>query len=364
MAREKSVFFTGFPGFIGKRLVYKILADAPSTHFFFLIQENMRAKAEADIAEIEARYDHASFEIFSGDITDMQLALPTSTYDRLASETTDIFHLAAVYDLSVPEELAWKVNVDGTRFILDFAEQCKKLNKLVYYSTCYVAGKRIGRVYEDELQKGQSYKNFYEETKHEAEVEVRKRFDKIPTIIIRPSIVVGDSKTGETQKFDGPYFIMKWLDSFNMGMPLPFIGESDAYFNIVPIDYVVDGSFALWLKKGNEGTTYALADPHPLKARDLYSLFSEEIIGHRPDWAVPHWLIEGALGAAPLRKLLGIPIESVLYLRHPVEYDCTNTLRDLAGSGVECPRVLDYVKTMVKFYLEHKNEEKFRVKVN
>src|SRR5204862_3895812 len=116
-------------------------------------------------------------------------------------------HLAAIYDLSVPRELGMRVNVDGTRHVLDFAERCRALRRFQYISTCYVSGHHDGVFRETDLDVGQRLNNFYEETKFLAEVEVRKR-SGLPATVSRPSVVVGDSVTGATQKFDGPYFVM------------------------------------------------------------------------------------------------------------------------------------------------------------
>lgn len=358
------IFFTGFPGFIGKRLVRKILQAEPEASFHFLIQENMRATAKAVTNQLKHEFPKASFQIYAGDITHEKLGLSEKDYEYLSSETTDIFHLAAIYDLSTPKSVAYKVNVEGTKNILNFARQCPKLRKLVYFSTCYVAGKRTGLVLEDELEQGQDFKNHYESTKYLAEVEVRKAMKELPIIVIRPAIVVGDSQTGETQKFDGPYFIMKYLDTLYFGMPLPYIGESPAPFNIVPVDFVEDASVALWRKEDNNGTTYALSDPKPLKAREVTALFSEEILNTLPNWEVPHWLLEGALSIAPVRKTLGIPLECLNYLHHSVQYDCRNTLRDLEGTGVRCPSLTSYYKPLVRFYLQHKNEKQYQVPIH
>ena len=361
---QSVIFFTGFPGFIGKRLVSKILESNASARFRFLVQSSMLSIAQESIAGFKKKFPQAEFSIMTGSIDRADLGLGKEALKNLVEEVTDVFHLAAIYDLSVPREIAYKVNVDGTTHILDFCEKIKALNKLVYFSTCYVAGKRTGRILEDDLEKGQQFKNYYEETKYLAEVEVRKRMKNIPAIVIRPSIVVGDSETGETQKFDGPYFMMRFIDMFYYGVNIPYIGDSTSYFNIVPVDYIINGSIALWKKQDNAGKTYQLADPHPVRARELFALLSEHLTGETPGWALPHWLIEGALSIPMVGPALGIPVQSLLYLKHPVEYDCRNAVADLEESGVSCPSVKDYIGNLVSFFKEHKEEEKYRVKVH
>src|SRR5262249_44829249 len=145
-----------------------------------------------------------------GDITAPDLALGGGAPAR--DDVRAIYHLAAVYDLSVARDLAVKVNVDGTRHVLDWAGACPHLERLHYVSTCYVSGRYAGVFTEEDLEKGQTFNNFYEETKWQAEVLVRGRMQSgLRATIYRPSIVVGDSTTGATQKLDGPYYFLRWL---------------------------------------------------------------------------------------------------------------------------------------------------------
>ena len=117
------------------------------------------------------------------------------------------------------------MNVEGTGNVLELCEGCSELERLNYVSTAYVAGERTGVVYEHELALGQGFKNHYESTKFQAEVWVREALDRVPTTIYRPAIVVGDSKTGETQKFDGPYYMLRTISvSMERGMPIPQFG--------------------------------------------------------------------------------------------------------------------------------------------
>ncbi len=199
---------TGFPGFIHRhaRLSRKLLADDPDLKIIALVEPKMAERARAVAEEFGGR-----LVVEEGDITDPRLGLSEARYDELAGEVRRVYHLAAIYDLAVPEAIAVKVNVDGTQHIIDFCRACKSLERHHYVSTCYVAGKRKGLVKESELDEGQEFKNHYESTKYAAEVLVRDSMADIPTTVYRPGIVVGDSKTGDTQKFDGPYFILWFI---------------------------------------------------------------------------------------------------------------------------------------------------------
>src|SRR5215212_3567628 len=235
-------FFTGFPGFIGKRLVARLLADDPELRIAALVESNMVDRARSAAADL-AGGDR--IEVLEGDIGDRKLGISKQDRDRLKSETTVAFHLAAIYNLAVPLKIAQRVNVDGTGNVLEFCAGCKQLSRLNYVSTAYVAGERHGVVYEHELILGQGFKNHYESTKFQAEVWVQEMLDRVPTTIYRPAIVVGDSKTGETQKFDGPYYMLRVISvAEQRHLPIPQFGRAEAPFNVVPVDFVVDALMA------------------------------------------------------------------------------------------------------------------------
>src|SRR3712207_3364464 len=223
-----TVLLTGFPGFIGRRLVRTLAAEHPGRPIICLVEERMADAARALAAEIAP-----SIEVLPGDIAERRLGLADGDWQRLVSEVTHAYHLAAIYDLAVPIELAQRVNVDGTGNVLELCMAARNFERLAYVSTAYVAGDRTGVVYEHELALGQGFKNHYESTKFQAEVWVRELMHRIPTTILRPAIVVGDSQTGETEKFDGPYYLLRVIArSERLGRPVPQFGKADASFNV------------------------------------------------------------------------------------------------------------------------------------
>src|ERR671937_2314906 len=156
----------------------------------------------------------------------------------------------------------------GKRLAAKLMEEQPDLELVAYVSTAYVAGLRTGVVYEHELVMGQGFKNHYESTKFQAEVWVREYMRSVPTTIVRPAIVVGDSGTGETQKFDGPYYILRVIsEAQRMGRPVPNFGRSEAPFNVVPVDFVVDAIATVAAAEEAAGETLHLVDPEPLSAR-------------------------------------------------------------------------------------------------
>jgi thioester reductase-like protein len=350
------VFFTGFPGFIGRKLVSRLLADDPEVRVAALVEERM----VDDARKCAEQYDASDrIEVITGDIGERRLGLDDATYDRLTGEMTQAYHLAAIYNLAVPLEIAQRVNVDGTGNVLELCARAGKLERLNYVSTAYVAGLRTGTVYEHELIMGQEHKNHYESTKFQAEVWVRAYLDKVPTTIYRPAIVVGDSKTGETQKFDGPYYILRTFQRTG-GAPLAQFGRSEAPFNVVPVDFIVDAMAAAAGDEAAVGETLHLVDPEPVTAAELFRALAREYTDREPKVRIAPKLVENSLRVGAVSKAFyGAPRESIQYLNHPVRFDTRRAADLLARHGIQIPKFEDYVGPMVGFFREHEDDPAF-----
>jgi thioester reductase-like protein len=345
---------TGFPGFIGKRLVRKLTAEDSKLTIAALVEPRMLEAARAAAAEIDAE----RIDVIAGDIGEPRLGLGDEDYERLRAEVRHVFHLAAIYSLDVPLTIAQRVNVDGTGNVLEFCAAAESLERHVYISTAYVAGMRRGVVYEHELVMGQDFKNHYESTKFQAEAWVRESLDRVPTTILRPAIVVGDSQTGETQKFDGPYFILRTIAAAERAhRPVTQFGRADAPFNVVPVDFVVDAIAATATADNAVGETLHLVDPEPLNARELTATLSMEYAGRPPRGRISPRLAAVSLRVPAVRKMLGgTPRESIAYLNHPVRFDTRRALAVLEPHGLRPPNFPDYVGAMVRFFREHEDD--------
>lgn len=272
----------------------------------------------------------------------------TKPLDVSTDGVREIYHLAAIYDLSVRRDVAMRINVEGTRHVLDFAERCRDLERLHYVSTCYVSGRYDGLFHEDDLDVGQRFNNYYEETKYLAEAEVRKR--RLPVTIYRPSVVVGDSRTGATQKYDGPYYVMQWMLRQPRVALLPVIGDPKKYrFNCTPRDYIIDAIDRL--SSRGESKCYQIADPDPLTVDETINVMARAtgrtVIRIPLPKTVAKFAIDRVPGVYPLMR---IPSAAVDYFTHPTLYDTTNALHDL---GYAPPPLADYAAALVKFYREH-----------
>lgn len=351
----RTILLTGFPGFIGAQLIPRLLDADAQAEIVALVEPRMVARAESAAAEIGRG---ARLRIVPGDITRPRLGLDEAAYRALAADTVAVHHLAAIYDLAVPLPIAESVNVEGTQNVIDFCRDCLGLERLNYVSTAYVAGLRRGRVVESDLVAGQAFKNHYESTKFAAEVLVRAAMDEVPTTIYRPAIVVGDSRTGATQKFDGPYFLLRTIAAaVRRGLPPAQPGHMRAPFNVVPVDFVIDAIVTGAGDPAFAGETLHLIDPDPIAAAELYRLLCREYAGVTPRLRLPWTLVDASLRVAWMRRLLGgTPRESLEYLHHEVRYDASRATALLGRHGVRCPPTAAYVGPMVRFFREHEDD--------
>ena len=348
-----TMLMTGFPGFLASALLPGILrrtgGDATC-----LVQPRYAGLAVRRAEELAAADASLAgrVHLLEGDITQPGLGLNGRGLD----DVTEVWHLAAVYDLAVEREPAVRVNVDGTRNVLDAITRCPGLERLHYFSTCYVSGRYAGPFGEDDLEVEAPFNNYYEETKHYAEVEVRRRMAAgLPATIYRPSIVVGDSHTGETQKFDGPYFVMQWLLRQPKFAVLPLAGDPTVTrVNVVPRDFIIDAVGYLSGHSHSGGRTYQLADPHPLTVAEMVDALAHATGRKLIKLALPRRVAKGALAHVPgAYKLMRIPPEAVDYYAHPTHYLTDHTQADLVGSGIQLPPFPSYVDRLVEFMQHH-----------
>ncbi|PTX64537.1 thioester reductase-like protein [Melghirimyces profundicolus] len=344
---------TGYPGFISGRLYRGLKEKDPSARFTFLVHPSQMKKAR-QMLDMEEKV-----KLVEGDITQEDLGMESGVMASLQETVTHFFHLAAIYDLAVPKEAAEKVNVTGTDRVNQFVRSIPGLKRYLYFSTAYVSGERTGRVTEEELDQGQRFKNHYESTKFEAEKRVRA-LDGVPLTIIRPGVVVGDSRTGETAKFDGPYFVMRFLDGMGP-LPIPYIGHGRNPFNIVPVDYIVNAT--VYLAHAGKDGTFHLTDPSPYTAREVYRMISEELLGRKPMFTLPARLADGLMSIKPVRRYYDVEKEAIAYMTNQSDYDSSHAQAVLAEGGIRCPDFASYLPNLVSYYKKHREDPEKKIKI-
>jgi thioester reductase-like protein len=351
-----TILFTGFPGFIGARLIPRLLDLRPGATFECLVQEKFLPAADASVAALAASHPHTKgrIRLVTGDITAPGLGLGAGAAKSLARRVTGCFHLAAVYDLAVAKDVGMRINVEGTKNVLEFLAGAPGLRRLDYVSTAYVSGTAVGTYRETDLDVGQSFKNHYEETKYLAEVAVKG--SGLPSAVYRPAIVVGDSRTGETAKFDGPYFALNAMSLLPSPGAFLRIGDGGAEVNLVPVDYVLEAIARLGSWDKAIGKTYHLTDPAPETALGVAELLAKSIGKSFVFVPVPLPLAKLAFVLPPVTRWLGMPGETLDYFDHPVHYDAAQATKDLARFGLECPPFRSYVQRLVAFWKKKRAE--------
>ena len=342
----KVVFVTGWSGFIGRRLVHR-LGEKLDRSRDRLVLLSRAARVDEGRSELDAL--GLEGQVLEGDVTKMHLGLSGAEYKRLVSHVTEIWHVAGLYDLSADAATLRAVNLEGTRGVLELARASRRLDRLHHFSTAYVSGDREGVILEDELDIGQGFHDPYERAKFHAERLVRRAMPDLPATVYRPSIVVGDSRTGEVDRFQGPYYLAILLVASPIGVPLPLPGHGLAPLNVVPVDFVVEAALSLGANAAAVGKTVHLADPAPLSARKVYELIAARAGKTLPPVALPHRAVEALLGLPILEKLARRQRNAIRLVNHLAIYNCQNQLALLEGTGIRCPPITSYLDRLIEF---------------
>jgi len=302
---DETFFITGFPGFIAGRLLKRLAAQG--SRLILLVQPSLIEKARLELVDLASTIGCAidQFSIVEGDITQPNLGLSVEHIAMTRASATRVFHLAAIYDLAVARDLSHRINVEGTKNVNAFVSSLPRLRHYHYVSTCYVAGKREGRIFETELRHDAGFRNFYEESKYLAELEVEALKSKLPVTIHRPAVVCGDSKTGETAKYDGVYFLIHYLLKWPSALSQLNIGNHEVSLNLVPIDFVVDAMAALAFDDAAIGKTLQLADPASLSTNQLFNAIAKSIGDRRSKITAPRSWVKFFLMLPPSPRITG-----------------------------------------------------------
>jgi len=353
---ERTIFITGGGGFIGRQIVARHLAREGVTLYLLehrRFAERLRRFVRTAVPDDAAR----RATVVEGDITQPGLGLDKETAAAIRGSMTHALHLAAVYDLGVPAAVAQRINVDGTRHVLDFVESAPRLVRFGHVSTCAVSGTFAGTFTEDDFDKGQTFGNHYEETKHLSEKLVRERRDAIPTVIFRPGYVVGDSKTGAFDKLDGPYFALR-LIARNLHWVVP--DAPDAFCNAPPVDYVADACVCLLEDADSTGRVFHLTDPEPLSYNEFFDAACAAWGKTKPLLRLPLSMIGPLFRLGLVAKVYGMPYYVLVYSGLRVRYDAKQAVAALARYGIRCPRASEYLPALVAWFKEHYRDEDIR----
>jgi len=354
-------FVTGASGLIGKRLVKKLLGRKDSV-VYFLIRQESESKIDALLSYWGVTKERA-IAVF-GDLLMPNLGLSPEDIKNL-NKVDHFFHLAAVYDLKASAEQQIAVNITGTHNTVALANiiaaKC-----FHHVSSIAAAGMFEGIFREDMFEEAENLQHPYFATKHESEKIVRKEV-KGAFRIYRPGSVVGDSKTGEMDKIDGPYYFFKLIQRIRQVLPpwMPTIGIEGGRINIVPVDYVVDAMDYIAHQPNLDGKCFHLTDPEPMRIGDVLNTLARA--AHAPTMSlrinaalfgfIPKAIRNGMMSLAPVRRVkdaimtdLGLPEDILSFVNYPTRFDNRDAAAALKGSGISCPKLDDYAEKLWDYW--------------
>ena len=358
-------FVTGATGFIGKRLVKTLVARKGSV-IYALVRDRNPKRLDALRTYWGGGKDQIVF--VPGDLTQSDLGISKTNLRKLDGKVKHFFHLAAVYDLQASAEDQIAANVQGTERAVAMANEIK-VGCFHHVSSIAAAGLFEGIFREDMFDEAENLDHPYFQTKHDAEKIVRAQC-KSPWRVYRPGLVVGDSRSGEMDKVDGPYYFFKLIQRMRQLLPpwMPAVGLEGGRVNIVPVDFVVDALDHIAHVRGEDLRCFHLVDPEPYRVGDVLNIFSRA--AHAPAMAirvnaallgfVPKNIKKGLLSLTPVRRIrnavmrdLGLPEDILTFVNYPTRFDNRETLRLLKGTGIEVPRLENYAWQLWDYWERH-----------
>ncbi|MEW2501713.1 SDR family oxidoreductase [Amycolatopsis sp. NPDC047767] len=352
---------TGATGLIGRQFT-RLLLMRPDAERVALV---VRASSREKLAKLVDGWPHADrVTLVTGDLGEPMLGV--SEEDRGNLRGVDhVVHLAALYDITADDETSIKANVDGTQHVVDLAADLRA-GVLHHVSSVAVAGDHEGLFTEDMFDVGQRLITPYHRTKFEAEKLVREQHE-VPWRVYRPAVVVGDSKTGEMDKIDGPYYLFPAISRL-AGLPdVPIVGPDLGDTNVVPVDYVAKALLELVTTAGLDGRAFHLVNPEPQPVVSVYNAFARSAGAPTISVQLGDGVSKGLIGLVKLSEhipgftiardavmeRLGIPPVLLETMAFPSVFASTETRKALASTGVEVPRLEDYAATLWRYWREH-----------
>ncbi|MDX6697062.1 MAG: hypothetical protein QOE65_459 [Solirubrobacteraceae bacterium] len=364
-------FVTGGTGFIGRNLVERLLENREG-QIHVLVREGSMDRLQA-LIERWGQPDRIVPVL--GDLTQPNLGVSDEKIAELRGNVDHFFHLAAVYDMAADADANMTLNVGGTRNAVDLANAIEPAH-FHHVSSIAAAGKHKGLFREDMFDEGQKLDHPYFKTKFESEKLVRTQV-KAPWRVYRPAIVVGDSRTGEMDKIDGPYYFFKAIQKLRHFLPewVPLVGPELGHTNIVPVDFVADAMDHIAHQDGLDGQAFHLTNPRRQRSGEVMNEFAKAAhapqLALRIDSRILQALPTGAIGMAmklPAAKNVrravladyGIPDDVMDNIALTAEFDTRDTERALAGSGIEVPPLEDYAERLWDYWERNLDPDLFK----
>jgi thioester reductase-like protein len=341
------VLVTGFPRLGPRKLVAEVLERSAHARVACVVLPKLVPQAAA-VVDAMPRSERQRVEVLEGDVAAMDLGLAGREFRELAAQVTSIHHMAHVSYVGVDRETAEWANVHGAIEMVELGHAAERLQCLVHHSTAFVSGDRSGVVYEHELDVGQGFHSLVHETRMKAEVVMRRAMASLPVAVVRPTMMVGDSTSGESERFDGTYLLVLLALGLpgDVAVPLPAVARN--IVNVVPLDFVVKAALAIGKDPWARGRTFHLASPEELTVQHVIELIAQAV-GRpgRSHAVIPTQVARAFLMTPGLDRVLREPRIFLDQLATTARFDTRNAKRVLDEAGITCPSLASYVDTWV-----------------
>ncbi len=365
-------FVTGATGFIGRHLV-ELLLEREGT-VYVLVREGSRGRLEELRNQWGADQDRVVAVV--GDLSQPRLGVSDTDVAEIRGRVDHFFHLAAIYDMTADAQSQQVANIEGTRHAIELAEVLEA-GCFHMVSSIAAAGLYKGTWREDMFEEAENLDtNPYFRTKHESEGIVRNEYNR-PWRVYRPGIVVGDSRTGEMDKIDGPYYFFKLIQRLRNALPqwMPTVGVEGKEINLVPVDFVAAAIDHIAHEPGLDGRAFSLTDPNPKSAGQVINLFAGSANAPQMSMRIDPKMLDiippavrgGLMMLPPVKRIrnqvlsdLGIPDSVLTYVNYPTRFDATNALEALEGSGISVPPLETYADKLWDYWERNLDPDLFK----
>jgi thioester reductase-like protein len=342
---DSVVLVTGFPSFLAKKLALHLVATEPRTLVVALVKAADMVEARHAIDPLDP-HDRERITLLEGDPAAIDLGLSGVELRQLAGEVDVIHHAAHVSFLGTEKKPAEEANVVSTGEVVEVAKLMTNLRCFVHHSTAFVSGNHRGIVYEDDLAESANHRNVIEETRAHAERIVRRAAKDLPVAIVRPTLVVGDSGTGEIGRLNLPYLFTLLILATPGDVALPIPARGDVPLPFVPMDFVVRAACAIGADPRSPGRTFHLVDPAPLPVKRYIELV-HQLRERRGSRMLFSTFARSMLRTPGIEGYLRNPKALVDQLLTNVRYDAQNADRVLRPLDITCPPLSSYAEKIV-----------------
>lgn len=340
---QKVLLVTGFPLLIARKFILHSAQDRKN-YIAMLVPSKFEREAKSFIEKNNLK---TNVRVVSGDIATMHLGFSSEEYRFLLKNVTDVYHLASIYYPNTPDTIIKKVNIQGTKNIIQFVNDAGRSIPLNYLSTCMVFENHSGLVLEEPI-KSPRYSCFLYKSRYIAESMIMSE-QRLMWRIFRAPLIGGDSNTGETEKLDGFYALIYLLLITDMKLPIPIPHRGTAPLNIVPLDYLIKAIYYISNNPESTQRIFHIVYPNTISLKNALDVISRET-GKKLKVFFPPTTILKPMVRFPLLKRL-IPAYTPFFdiTNQFIIFSHTNTDRFLKDADIDTTQFDRYLKQMISF---------------